>query len=323
MMLSARFRAAAEEFREEIRDYWRECAEEEQSILTDPLRNAPIIVEGLAQEAEHFRALILARFGIDVAGPRQDIENMAPLRVTPADVLNLFSWGLLYRHARDAHLITRGYARENEEDARFVCRVWMEYMRLAPIVSIVTTEHARVALEETWKDARDIPRVCGEVIAAGATGMFASRISLRKNVRLRDALDREQSDLLEQLPTQAIATWDERKPGDDVDALASRAANRLAKALSPLREPKLVADVEDDLAEFERVETVRQQLCQLDALEHRAGLSLREKQVYRQLRQGVQPEAIAANLGITRNNVDQVKRNALKKLKAARMSAGL
>jgi DNA-binding CsgD family transcriptional regulator len=323
MMLLARFRADAEEIRDEIRDYWRKCAEEERSILADPLRNAPIIVDGFAQEAEHFRALTLARFGIDAADPRQDFENSVPLRVTPEDVINLFSWGARYGGARDAYLRTRGYARENEDEARFVCRVWMQHMRSAPVVSLAVTELVRVALEETWKDARDIPRVFGEVIAAEATGMFASRISLRKNVRLRDALEREQCDLMEQLPVEAMAVWDERKPGDDLGVLAGKAANRLERALSVLREPKHVADIEDDLVEFERLETLRQQSRQLDALAHRAGLSKRERQVYQRLRQGMRPEAIAADLGITRNYVYQIKRNLLRKLKAARVSAGL
>jgi len=193
----------------------------------------------------------------------------------------------------------------------------------------VTTEQARVALEEMWKDSRDIPRIFSEVTAAGMTGMFAGRISLRKNVRLRNTLDREQCDLLEQLPAEALAAWDERKPGDDLDALASTAANRLERALSFHRESKHVvdvedvADLEDGLAEFVRLETLRQQWRQLDALEQRAELSKREWQVYRRFRQGMQPEAIAADLGITRNNVYQIKRNALRKLEAARMSAGL
>ena len=186
-----------------------------------------------------------------------------------------------------------------------------------------------MALEEMWKDSRDIPRIFSEVTAAGMTGMFAGRISLRKNVRLRNALDREQCDLLEQLPAEALAAWDERKPGDDLDALASTAANRLERALSFHRESKHVvdvedvADLEDGLAEFVRLETLRQQWRQLDALEQRAELSKREWQVYRRFRQGMQPEAIAADLGITRNNVYQIKRNALRKLEAARMSAGL
>jgi DNA-binding CsgD family transcriptional regulator len=294
-----------------------------RSVFADPLRSAPVIVEVFAEQAEHYRALFMARFGIDAADPRLDPGNNVPRRVTPKDVINLFFWGARYGGARDAYLKTRGYTRDDEDEARFVCRVWIQHLRVTPVVAIAVTEQARVAVEEVWKDGRDIPRVFGEVIAAAVTGSFASRISLRKNKRLRDALGRERFDLLEQLPAEALAAWDERKPGDDLDALASRAANRLARALSPIRAPKRVDNTEDDLAEFERLETLRQQLRQLDALEHRAGLSLREAQVYRRLRQGMQPEAIAADLGITRNNVDQVKRNALKKLEAARISAGL
>jgi DNA-binding CsgD family transcriptional regulator len=329
MMLSARFRADAEEIRDGLRDYWRECAEEERRILADPLRHAPIKVEMFAQQAEHYRALIMARFGIDAADPRRDIENMAPLHVNGVDVLNLFTWGARYGGARDSYLVTRGYARDSEVEARFVCSVWMRHMRFEPVTLLMVMELVRMALEEKWKDTRHIPRVFGEAIAAGVTGICASRISLLTNRRLRDALERERCDLLEQLPAEAIAAWDERKPGDGIEVLVSTAANRVEKVLALLREPKHVADVEDvgdtedDLAEFERLETLRQQSRQLDALEHRAGLSLREEQVYRRLRQNMQPEAIAADLGITRNNVYQVKRNALKKLEAARMSAGL
>jgi hypothetical protein len=93
IMLSARFRGDAEEFRDEIRDYWRCCAEREGRILADPLRRAPIIVEAFAEQAEHFRTLIRKRFGFDSADPRVESENSVPLRVTPVDVMNLFSWG--------------------------------------------------------------------------------------------------------------------------------------------------------------------------------------------------------------------------------------
>ena len=323
MMLSARFKAVAEEFSDEIRDHWRFCAEEERRILADPLRNAPILVEELAEQKEHFRDLIMARFGLDIADLRRDIENTLPPPVTPVNVVYMVFWEAQYRHARDAYLMTRGYARENEEEAWFVCRVWIEYMRLEPILTLVTTERVREMLEETWEDARYIPRIFSELVAAGVTGMFAGRISLRTNRRLHNALDRERCDLLELLPAEALIVWDERKLGDDLDSLASTTANRLERGLSLLREPKYVADVEDDLAEFERLETLRQQSRQLDALEHRAVLSLRQEQVYRRLRQNMQPEAIAADLGITRNNVYQIKRNVLKKLEAARMSAGL
>jgi DNA-binding CsgD family transcriptional regulator len=163
-------------------------------------------------------------------------------------------------------------------------------------------------------------------VAAMLTGQTEAMISLSENKRLSAVLG-EQGDarekLLEELPGAVMEEWGTSEAilsGEKYREFVQRVARALERTgnesnslarrgkLSPLGD---VTEAADEISEFEREEEARQRL---DALEQKAKLSTQQAEIWRRLRRGMEIAEIAAELGISRNQVSSQKKRIKRKV---------
>ena len=144
--------------------------------------------------------------------------------------------------------------------------------------------------------SRDVHRVVEEVVAIGLPGFLAREISLMRNRRLKCALQREAiaahdgssrfDKVLEELAPEALAVWADRRPvnlGRDRpqgrESTGLYASDQTASEALPKR--GIVADgPKAELEEFERRETLRQELDRLKTWRSRRRNSQRASSNY-------------------------------------------
>lgn len=185
--------------------------------------------------------------------------------------------------------------------------------------------------------------------AAAATVAGAVHSGIRLYPDLREALAEQGSPgkvLLRELPAAVLtelADLDHLRRDTDSRAevlnklaqeglykiLRNRTANRLRTSNGEvsrsweLNEASTQAGKTDsDLEDFEISETLRQQRQQLDHLQEVANLSPQQNEIFNRVRRGMEIKEIAAELGISENQVSVQKHNAMKKLSQAREAAG-
>ncbi len=169
-------------------------------------------------------------------------------------------------------------------------------------------------------------------------GLLASKISLNRNKRLSAALARRGQKpfdaLLEELPAAALVGWgNARREGSlkdfeasvtrSLEELGSEAAIRPDKVLDELHEQagrstgNAMAGEDEDLAEFERNETLRQQSSQLQCWVEKAQLSTHERRVYELDMMNLDTKAIAQQMAIAPSTVRQYRKRYTNKIRRA------
>ena len=193
--------------------------------------------------------------------------------------------------------------------------------------------HADVAAGMSRPDA--LPEFLRAEVGATMAGYVRGEINLSANPRLRAVLSEGEvppRQMLDQeIPAAVFAEWYEPQGGNSPYILPRivRSLERAGQQQRHLaREGKLApehqASADDpDLAEFERQLMLREVPKQLDEIERVASLSPQQRQVFKMLREGREPAAIAAELRITPNQVRVVTHNVIRKAREARRAAGL
>ena len=190
----------------------------------------------------------------------------------------------------------------------------------------------------------ELPPSLREMHTALLAGWTGSKISLKRNRRFSAALAEGGTIPAKALSRELLAATFVEWPTSTHEGSVKDFLNRVTRSLERMgREasirPEKVRDTppgeagrtigfseilaeDEDLTEFEREETLRQQRQQLDILEQVAGLSPQQTEVWRRRYKGMEIAEIAAELGISENQVSVQNHNALKKLSAARKAAG-
>ena len=190
----------------------------------------------------------------------------------------------------------------------------------------------------------ELPPSLREMHTALLAGWTGSKVSLKRNRRLSAALVEGGTIPAKALPRELLAATFVEWPASPHEGSVKDFVNRVTRSLERMgREatirPEKVRDAppgeagrtigfseilaeDEDLTKFEREETLRQQRQQLDILEQVARLSPQQTEVWRRRYKGMEIAEIAAELGISENQVSVQNHNALKKLSAARKAAG-
>ena len=124
-----------------------------------------------------------------------------------------------------------------------------------------------------------------EELTVSVAGAVRSRINLERNKRLRSALGAHpHKQLLEELPPALLVEVDAFQDSWELDTLRTRMVSQLEKEgseqLSPGKFPNVVGAEDEDIAEFERRETLRQEVDQLRRWVEKAEFSPSERIVY-------------------------------------------
>ncbi len=168
-------------------------------------------------------------------------------------------------------------------------------------------------------------------MAVVLTGAVAAQISLSHNRRLDNMLREEGDDasnrLLRELPAAVMYEWG--NPPDSYSPFLQRVARLLEgegseqKRLKRNRKlasdtPTAIGGEDEDLAEFERQETLRQNLKRLESWVQVAGLSTSEAQIFKlDLETDFDTAGISQELGKSPSTVRQWRKRYLDKIRRA------
>lgn len=315
-----------------IRQMWHEVVnglrDFEDRAEKDPKACAEEALMKVAYESNLYLITHKRLFGLDLKR-KEDWWGRAPLPSDPdsralfIDCIVLYelfqgTWGL-YREA-----IKRPDLR-GDNLARAMCEIYVETKLTEPYLLARSTEIVSKQLPDKSRQ---------ETLAEELTGYFLTQLSASPGYRLGRALREAgspSSALLQELPAQALLAWAER---EDEEFVLNRLGSRIAHALANLGSeasirPAKVENIETvvradegladpDLDEFEREETLRQQLAELQVWTERARLSRQEKQVYElDMSTNYDTEAIAYELDIDPGHVRVVRHYNTAKIKKA------
>jgi hypothetical protein len=323
----------------------------EEKAREDPRTYASLTFGYIRAHRRHIRRLLRKRFGVKVRyfgirseqyvacrerfpqyPPRhpQDYFNYVQLRVM-SNLLRVLDveWSVMYAAYINAH-----FTGENPDAAALTA--YFNRSRSGPLGATPT--------RDTERD--DVLR---EMQAKQVAGWVGSHISLRVNERLRAVLSERTggtrganfAELMKNLVPAAVVAWDELqlgeplRPGSGETNLVSRVERLLINEGSEAAKLERIhrfadleaspgsdregAGLEDaDLAEFERQETLRQQLNALQGWIERAGFSEQEQRVYElDRRMDEDTQAIARVLGRSDGHVRVVRKNYRDKIRRA------
>jgi RNA polymerase sigma factor (sigma-70 family) len=205
-----------------------------------------------------------------------------------------------------------------------MCQACLQILRYEYVFSGVTAARSDLGVHPTNR----------EIQAGLLSGWVAAKTNLNVNQRISAALaaggKASAEALAEELPGAVTIAWGAGSEKEfladvrrSIEGLAREAEIRPANVRDDAIEEAAAAFASDeDLAEFEREETLRLRRQQLDELEQVAGLSPQQTEVWRRSYKGMEIAEIAAELGISENQVSVQKHNAAKKLSDARKAAG-
>lgn len=169
-----------------------------------------------------------------------------------------------------------------------------------------------------------------EEIAASLTGQVAARISLTRNKRLAAALNEGRGSrterLMQELPGAIMYAWGS-PPSDDQPSLLQEAVRQLEKQANEqdrlAQAGKLASQLSDstaaedeDIAAFERRETLQQELGQLKRWIEGSGFSVAEAKVQElDIETNFDTGAIAQKMGISPSTVRGYRKRYIDKLR--------
>ncbi len=202
----------------------------------------------------------------------------------------------------------------DEEHARSMLRAGFEQMQQAPEA---WTTFQQLLLTDQAVSSQDK----NEAVAA-VKGLVSAKISNAHVAELQDALRREGNNLDEFLGAAALEALSNRRPGEGLDAVRSKAVNALRREFHAKEGAELVegatrdTDDEYELAAFvEREHRMQAIMAGLKQMAVEAGLSVNQREVILMASEGSSPEQIAQRTGRKRNQIYQEKHQALKKIR--------
>jgi DNA-directed RNA polymerase specialized sigma24 family protein len=315
-----RIRQMWHEFNNALKDFERRAEKNPKACAEEALRK-------IAYESNLYRVSHKRLFGLDLKR-KAEWWGQVPLPSDPDSRALFVGCVVLYELFQGTWKVYREAIKRPDLNgdnlARAMCEIYVEARLTEPYLLARSTEIV----------SKQVPdKVREESLTEELTGYFLAQLSASPGYRLGRALREAgppSSAMLQELPAQALIAWDER---GDKEFVLKRLKNRIAESVArqareasirpdkvddPDDEPADVGLPDADLEQFEREETLRQELAILRAWVERAGLSEQQKQVYElDMSTNFDTEAISRQLGISRGHVRKVRHDYREKIKTA------
>jgi DNA-binding CsgD family transcriptional regulator len=274
----------------------------EKQAREDPSGTAVAVFRGIPDMMEHKRASAAELYGVDIAD-QESIKAFEPDGLEEASLLlmkaNMYLVLAEYQYKLDAYAADDSLSRE--ELAAKVCQVELEALQTTEAIMLHNLHEVRVVTSSGGSE--EAAKLAKDEEARRLAGHLATRISLRKNLRLAKALDsnrpttvRQFQALLQELCIRSPEVWNEHHR-IDWRLLTTRSAvvRKLEGRVTAPRE-------EQQLAQFaEREELLR--------LARSAGLTPQEFEVFKLFidNPNFKYREVADKLGISVQQVGVIK----------------